>query len=102
MADIVINYAYMDKKVGELNQLATQYKEKGAAFQSAYAAQTSEWSGETKKAMDAFAKTTVKEYMEEAVPSVLNGLANLLQANIDQFSNADARIASNIPGGQQG
>jgi hypothetical protein len=102
MADIVINYTYMAQQVEKLQELAAQYKAKGKAFNTAYNAATADWTGATKDAMKKFVDTTVKNYMEESVPGVLNGLANLLDANINQFSNADAQIASNIPGGQQG
>lgn len=97
MADIVVNYQVMSTCVSDLEALKKKYEKAAADFQAKYKTATAEWTGETKNAMSAFVTGTVNTYMAESVPSVLEGLKSLLQANIDQFSSADAQIAENIP-----
>lgn len=97
MADIVINYQYMESVVQKLGELKAAYAKAAGTFQTDFKSATGEWTGLTKNAVNAFVTGTVNTYMATTVPSVIQGLSDLLQANIDQFSDADKQISENIP-----
>ncbi len=97
MADIVFRYPQMSKAVSDIQTLATNYSSIAATFENDFLAAISSWEGDSKEKMQSFITGAVKEYMDTTINKLLNGFAELLQANIDQMSKADAEIANNIP-----
>jgi hypothetical protein len=85
-----------------IRNIATQYKTAADTFKTAFDSAIANWTGESKDAMVKFIGTTDNEdtvagYMGKTVPQLLNGLASLLEANIQQFGETDKGIAENIP-----
>ncbi|MGN0537452.1 MAG: WXG100 family type VII secretion target [Acutalibacteraceae bacterium] len=97
MADIVFRYPEMGKAVSDIQTLATQYSTIAKDFEQEFLAAIASWEGDSKDKMQAFINGAVMNYMDTTISKLLNGFAELLQANIDQMSKADTEIASNIP-----
>ena len=89
MADIVFDYQKMETCVGTIRDIAKSYKSASETFQTAYTSAVKEWTGAS--------KDKTKEFMEEQLPSLLTGLADLLAANIDNMGKTDTGMAEQIP-----
>lgn len=97
MADIVFDYDKMAATVDQIRELAAQYRSAGNKLQEDFEAAVSGWEGDSQAAMLGFMRNGVTQYTAQTVPELLNGLADLLQANIEQMKSADQQIAENIP-----
>lgn len=97
MANIVFRYEEMKKAVDEIKTIAGQYKTAATTLESDFRAAITNWEGDSKDAMQGFISNAVMEYTRDTVPQILEALAELLNANIEQMQNADAKIAENIP-----
>ena len=97
MADIVFRYPEMRQVVESIKDIADRYTSAANTFEQNYLDATASWEGTSKEKMDQFVSGPVMEYMRDAVPQLLQGLAELLGTNADQMENADQQIADNIP-----
>lgn len=97
MADIVFKYTEMGQAVTDIDNLAKQYKSAADTFETDFLAAITNWEGASKDKMSTFISGPVKEYMGTTVPKLLNSLAELLKANVEQMQSADQQIADNIP-----
>lgn len=97
MADIVFKYTEMAQAAADIDDLASQYKGAADTFESDFIAAVTNWEGASKDKMTTFISGPVKEYMGTTVPKLLNSLAELLRANVEQMQSADQQIADNIP-----
>lgn len=97
MADIVFHYTQMQKCVTDIQQIAAQYKTAAATLQSDFTSAISGWEGSTKDKVNTFMTGAVNNFTGTDIPNLLNGLASILQANIDQMQKADNTLAENIP-----
>lgn len=100
--EIIIDYAAMKTAAGNIRSIATQYKTAADNFHNSFSDAIKPWTGASKDAMVKFIGTidnedTVAGYMGTTVPKLLEGLASLLEANIEQFGKTDEGIAENIP-----
>lgn len=97
MADIVFDYQKMETCVGTIRDIAKSYKSASETFQTAYTSAVKEWTGASKDKTHTFVTIAAKEFMEEQLPSLLTGLADLLAANIDNMGKTDTGMAEQIP-----
>ncbi len=97
MADIVFKYVEMRQAVSSIKEIAEQYKTAASNLESGFLGAISGWEGASKDAMANFMSGPVMEYTRDSIPQLLNGLAELLEANAAQMENADQQIADNIP-----
>ncbi len=94
---IVYNYGEMKSAVAKMRTIASRYKEAGSAFVSGFLAATQEWEGESKEKMSRLISGDVNEMLTVEIPEYVNGLATLLEQNIEQMQKADEQIAESIP-----
>ena len=97
MADIVFRYPEMNKAAEDIRALAGRYRAAASNLESEFMAAINGWEGESREAVQAFVSGKVMEYTRESVPRLLEGLAEMLDANAKQMANADHEIAENIP-----
>lgn len=97
MADIVFEYQLMQNCVDTIRDIAKDYKTASDDFQKVYEAAVKEWTGASKDKTHKFVTVASKEFMEEQIPSLLNGLADLLAANIENMGKTDTDMADQIP-----
>jgi uncharacterized protein YukE len=97
MADFVFRFPEMRQAVSDIRDISSNYKSIASQFQSDFDGATKEWEGESKEALKYFIDTPVMEYINETIPKLLDGLAELLEANAKQMEDADHQIAENIP-----
>ena len=97
MADIVFDYQVMAECVGEIDAISGKYKTLAGNFQEAYKGAVSKWTGAAKNQTDIFVTQAVDEFLAEQIPSLLTGLAQILQANIDNMGKADLSLQEEIP-----
>lgn len=94
---IVYDYTRMNEAVTKINDIAGRYKTAGNAFTSGFISAIQDWEGESKDKMAKLINGDVNKLLSEDIPSYLNGLASLLNENINQMRNADSQIADSIP-----
>lgn len=97
MADIVFRYVEMRQAAEDIRAIAERYKGAANTFESEFAGAVANWEGESKDKMMQFVSGPVMEYTRDTVPSLVNALAELLDANANQMESADRQIAENIP-----
>lgn len=97
MADIVFRYPEMRGAANDINGIAQRYSDAAQKFEGDFLAAITDWEGESKEKMQSFIQGAVMQYINETVPNLIKGLAELLNANADQMEKADQQIADNIP-----
>jgi len=97
MADIVFRYPEMRGAANDIKGIAQRYIAAAQKFESDIIASISDWEGESKEKFVSFIQGAVHQYIEETIPNLIKGLAELLEANADQMEKADQQIADNIP-----
>lgn len=97
MADIVFKYPEMRSAVTAIETYAKEYKSAADTFESDFLSAIGAWEGASKDKMQAFISGPVKEFIGVTVPQLVEGLSQMLAANIDQMERADQQIADNIP-----
>lgn len=88
------------KDQGQLTGCARSYKEAGDKLMEALNAAISTMEGETKDALQKFFNETVSPFVTESLPSAINGMSVLLEANRSNFESVDKQIADSISGNQ--
>lgn len=81
---------------GVLTGIAKEYQEAGTAFLEALTAAIAEMEGETKDALQNFFGNDVRTFVTEELPQAINGMSVLLEANRQNFEEADRQIAESI------
>lgn len=97
MADIVFRYPEMRGAANDINGIAQRYIAAAQKFEGDFLSAITDWEGESKEKMQSFIQGAVMQYINETVPNLIKGLAELLNANADQMEKADQQIADNIP-----
>ncbi|MBE6717553.1 MAG: hypothetical protein E7573_11620 [Ruminococcaceae bacterium] len=97
MADIVFRYVEMRQAAQDIRDIADRYKSAAETFEADFAGAVANWEGESKDKMLQFISGPVMDYTAKTVPSLVEALAELLDANADQMESADRQIAENIP-----
>lgn len=96
MAGCYINAAAMTASVGKLKGYAQTYRDEANTFVLEFKTAIAAMEGETKEALLEFFTTKIEGYITKDIPDVVDGLASLLEANADSFSEVDAQIAASI------
>ena len=78
--------------------ISTQYKTLGTNFITDLNNAIAEMEGEAKDALQNFINTDVKTFVEESLPSAVEGMSTLLEANRSNFVEVDQQIADSISG----
>ena len=84
--------------VENIKDISTQYKTLGTNFITDLNNAIAEMEGEAKDALQNFINTDVKTFVEESLPSAVEGMSTLLEANRSNFVEADQQIADSISG----
>ena len=99
MADCrIVNQAVVTS-VANITDISNAYKSDGQAFIDALTTAISAMEGETKDALQKFFTTDVQKFVAEDLPGAINGMAELLDANRQNFEDVDRQIAASISGG---
>lgn len=98
MADCRIVNASVETAVGNIREISNSYRTDGQAFIDALTNAISPMEGETKDALQKFFTTDVQKFVTEDLPDAINGMAELLEANRQNFVDVDLQIASSISG----
>lgn len=100
MADCrIVNKGVADS-VKNIEEISNSYRSDGQAFIDALTSAISAMEGETKDALQKFFTTDVQKFVTEDIPTALQGMAELLEANRQNFEDVDRQIAESISGGQ--
>lgn len=84
--------------VENIKDISTQYKTLGTNFITDLNNAIAEMEGEAKDALQNFINTDVKTFVEESLPSAVEGMSTLLEANRSSFVEVDQQIADSISG----
>lgn len=84
--------------VENIKDISTQYKTLGTNFITDLNNAIAEMEGEAKDALQNFINTDVKTFVEESLPSAVEGMSTLLEANRSNFVEVDQQIADSISG----
>lgn len=84
---------------GQLEGIAQEYKTAGETLIEALKNAIAPMEGETKDALQNFFTTDVQQFVVTDLPSAINGLSVLLEANRKNFEDVDKKIAESISGG---
>ena len=84
--------------VENIKDISTQYKTLGTNFITDLNNAIAEMEGEAKDALQNFINTHVKTFVEESLPSAVEGMSTLLEANRSNFVEVDQQIADSISG----
>lgn len=98
MADCRVVNASMNSAVSNIKEISNSYKTDGQAFIDALTSAISAMEGETKDALQKFFTTDVQKFVTEDLPGAIEGMAELLEANRQNFEDVDRQIAENISG----
>ncbi|GAE90692.1 hypothetical protein [Acetivibrio straminisolvens] len=94
----IVNAGVLDS-ISEIRRIAGEYEKAGDAFISNLNNALSQMEGETKDALDALINSKVKEFVYEQLPAALSGMADLLEANRQNFEDVDKQLADSISNG---
>lgn len=86
---------------GQLMGIAKKYETAGTTLMDALKAAIATMEGETKDALQKFFTGDVEPFVVTDLPSAINGLSVLLEANRKNFEDVDKQIADSISGGGQ-
>lgn len=98
MADCRIVNASVVSAVNNIKEISNSYKTDGQAFIDALTNAISAMEGETKDALQKFFTTDVQKFVTEDLPSAIDGMSELLEANRKNFEDIDLQIANSISG----
>lgn len=99
MADCrIVNQAVVTA-VTNIRDISQDYASDGQAFMSALTAAIAAMEGETKDVLQKFFTKDVQTFVVEDLPKAINGMADLLEANRENFEKVDKQIADSISGG---
>jgi len=99
MADCRIVNASAAKAVEEINTIASSYSTVGQEFLDAITNAISAMEGEAKDALQKFFTKVVNDFVVDQLPSAIEGMANLLEQNRENFEDVDRQLAESISGG---
>lgn len=100
MADCRIVNEGVAASVKNIEEISKSYRSDGQAFIDALTSAISAMEGETKDALQKFFTTDVQKFVTEDIPTALQGMSDLLEANRDNFEKVDRQIAESISGGK--
>lgn len=99
---IIFNYSEMDQAARDLDARAEDYRQAYAVLKTALNSAIADWTGESKDAIVAFFYGPCTSFMNESVPTLVEGFANLLRSNAVSMQDTDRQIAEKINAQQNG
>jgi len=99
MAACKIVNAAATKAVSEFKGYSEEYKSAAETFVTAFTSAIAEMEGEAKDALETFFNNNVKPLVLEDIPSAVDGMSQLLEANRSNFEAVDKQIADSIAKG---
>ena len=84
---------------GALEGIALEYQKAGQTLMDALKAAIAPMEGATKDALQKFFETDVQQFVVTDLPTAINGMSVLLEANRKNFEDVDKKIADSISGG---
>ncbi len=98
MADCRIVYAEVYNAVEDIGKAKSSYETAATKFIESFHNAIKDMEGATKDALLDFFDNDVIQFIETDLPSAVNGLQQLLKANLDNFVDVDKQIADCISG----
>ena len=98
MAACRIVYDPVNNAVSEIGTAKTNYDKAAETFIADFHSAIAEMEGEAKDALLSFFDTDVKQFIETDMPGAVQGLQQLLEANLKNFVDVDKQIADCISG----
>lgn len=99
MAACRIVNAAVEKAVEEIKGYSEEYKTAADTLITAFNSAIADMEGESKDALDKFFNNDVKTLIFEDIPSAIEGMSQLLEANRSNFEAVDKQIADSIANG---
>ncbi len=93
----IVNQGVLDA-ISDIEKSKTSYEEAGQTLITSLTNAISEMEGATKDALQTLIDGDIKTFVETDLPSAIEGMATLLEANRQNFEDVDQQIASNISG----
>lgn len=96
---IIFRYENLSEAVTKIAEISEAYKDAGIELINALNAATESWEGASKDKFDTLINTgtkSVKSYVTETIPTVIQGLSDMLQSNATQMQGADNNIAGQL------
>ena len=84
--NIVYDYEKMRTVVTQIKDMADEFKGYGETFDNDFDSVTSKWEGESHDQMLALIHGQVKEYLQIKVPGIITALAELLDAEHEEYA----------------
>ncbi|ABN53188.1 MAG TPA: hypothetical protein DEF39_08025 [Hungateiclostridium thermocellum] len=91
----IVNQGMLDA-ISEIQRIAGEYETVADEFISSLNNAISEMEGETKDALYELINSKVKTFVYQDLPAALRGMAELLEANRQNFENTDKQLAGSI------
>ena len=99
MAGCKIVDAAVVSATNEIQSISEKYKTLGEAFIKDLNNAIAEMEGETKDALKIFIDGTINTFVATDLPTAIEGMATLLDANRTNFISVDSKIAQQISEG---
>ena len=94
---IVFNYTEIANAVEAIRSISSRFVEASDSFQSAMKSATDGWEGVSKDKFETFITGPIKKHMGTDIPTLVNGIATLLESNATSMSEADSEVGKNMP-----
>ena len=99
MAACKVVYQSVVDTVDAIAKAKEKYDSAAGDFISAFHTAISEMEGASKDALLAYFDKDITQFVQTDLPSAIEGMRALLQANLDNFVDVDLQIANSISGG---
>lgn len=94
---IVFHYPDMEASVTQIRTIANNYEQAGQDLISAMENATAGWEGHSKDKFMEFIKGAVYKHTVTDVPTMVRGVATLLDNNIKSMEQADTQVGNKMP-----
>ena len=96
---IIFRYDDMSEVATKISEISQEYQTAGTTLIAALNEATASWEGASKDKFDTLINTGTKSvngYVTQTIPTVIQGLSDMLQSNATQMQGADNNIAGQL------
>ena len=95
--NIIFRFPEMNSASQLIKGYAEEYKTASTTFVNQMTEAIQPWEGASQEKFKTFIIEHVQKYLGETIPKVVEGLAQMLEANAKQMQDADVEIAKSLP-----